>query len=116
MIFAEATGAQIGGIVAGVVLGLPAAAYAALRVVRRDQVEDAAIRTMRRTMESLEEDRDYWRGQAQTERDAAAAVEKRLQDRLDWEKAHAARERATLEREVEALRRELQPYLLKGNP
>lgn len=97
-----------GAALAALVLGLPAAAYAAVRVIRRDQREDNALDILERTLTQsrviVEQDRDYWRKRAADDvRDVEARMTARLLEHADG----AALERQALYRQIEDLRRAL---------
>lgn len=131
--FVAITGAEAGPLIAAVLLGLPAAAYAALRVIRRDSREDAAVGVVERSLGIVERDRDYWKDQAQAEREQAEErmrhereqSEERLRDerqqsderlqslqkRMSAMERNSAAERRQLYRQIEDLRRQLQYYV-----
>lgn len=95
------------GVGAAVLLVIGAAAYTAVKVLRSD-------RTLTGIIDRLESERDYYREQLERERSDAAAMEQRLNMRLDAQASAASGERTQLIGELQQLRRALQAYTLQS--
>lgn len=101
--------AKLFGVGAAVLLVLAASAYTAVKVLRSD-------RTLAGIIERLESERDYYREQLARERTDAAAMEERLNTKLDQQAAEASSERAELIGEIQKLREAVQKKILHPPP
>lgn len=98
--------ARVLGVGAAVCIVLMAAAYTAVKVLRSD-------RTLIGIIERLESERDYYREQLERERSDAAAMEQRLNEKLDEQARQASGERAQLIDEMQQLRKTFQRRMLQ---